>query len=42
MVEDAVFSELASGKFPLKWENNGNFFVFARFRFLSMDKGQQA
>ncbi len=31
MVEDAVFSELASEKFPFKWENNGNFFVFARY-----------
>jgi hypothetical protein len=26
MVEDAVLSELASEKFPFKWENNGNYF----------------
>ena len=40
MVEDAVFSELASEKFPFKWENNGKFFVFGTIRFQTVEIGE--
>ncbi len=34
MVEDAVLSEPASGKFPFKWENMGNNSHLVPFRHL--------